>query len=514
MSLLNCLVICLTAGIAIGSPDNDRDKEHALNMAKTYFSKYNKDSASLWIERAEHYASLSADTAVLCKTSSIRGYISMNYDADFVKAGQYFLQSYNYAVAIGDEKMGSTALADLVMTYYNRHDTTGIQYARKLYGTYRDNRNSMGFIMGAVSLSFMYEVMEDYENALKYAETALKAYGSNPVPTTVYALYASLLSYTGHDEDAAAYFRKGLSAEDAENIWLEYAEFLMKHKKWQEAVRYLEADLKRMEEDGIILHTINHHKNLSEAYKAMGDYASALKHYQEYARLQSDIFSVEKESAINDLLIKYETEQKNMLIKSHELNLAKKSANIQILIFCLCIAALGGIAAWIMYWRTNRMYKAAVARHQDYLREISRLTGQENDKGPSDSQNDKSKELFTAIEELMREKRIYTVKGLTLESLAEQLHSNRGYVSRAINLYAGLSFNSYINNFRVNAAARMLCETDIPVKAIADELGFNSSSVFYRVFQQSIGVPPAKYRKETRNSEREELNSINEDLES
>ena len=69
-------------------------------------------------------------------------------------------------------------------------------------------------------------------------------------------------------------------------------------------------------------------------------------------------------------------------------------------------------------------------------------------------------------------------------------------------------------NFRVNAAARMLCETDIPVKAIADELGFNSSSVFYRAFQQAIGVPPAKYRKETRNSEREELNSINKDLQS
>lgn len=511
MFLFIVISVCLSISMTAFSQERDIEdrKNHALQMAKTYFAEYNKDSVAFWISRAEHYASLSSDTAFLSQTNSIRGYVAMNYDSDFVKAGQYFLRSYDYAVSVGDKERAGVALADLVMTYYNRHDTTGMQYARRLYATYAGDRDSKGFIMGAVSCSFMYEVSGDYATALQYAKEALDAYGQGTVPTTIYALYASLLNYVGNDTEALRYFRKGLAAPDAENIWLEYAEFLMKQKKWREAAYYLQIDLERMENNSITLHTRYHHKYLSDVYKAMGDYVSALEHYQEYARLQSNIFSVEKESAVNDLLLKYETEQKNRLIQEHELDIARKNANIQILTFCLCIVILCGIAAWIMYRHTGRMYKAAIARHQDYLKEISRLTDQiHNEKSPDDGQDVRSRGLFAEIERAMREESLYKIKGFTLETLAERVRSNRGYVSKAINLYAGQSFNSYVNNFRVNAAARMLSGTDIPIKAIADELGFSSSSMFYRAFQQTIGVPPAKYRKETRYPEREGTDCI------
>lgn len=97
MFLFIVISVCLSISMTAFSQERDIEdrKNHALQMAKTYFAAYNKDSVDFWISRAEHYASLSNDTAFLSQTNSIRGYIAMNYDADFVKAGQYFLQSYD-----------------------------------------------------------------------------------------------------------------------------------------------------------------------------------------------------------------------------------------------------------------------------------------------------------------------------------------------------------------------------------------------------------------------------------
>ena len=37
-------------------------------------------------------------------------------------------------------------------------------------------------------------------------------------------------------------------------------------------------------------------------------------------------------------------------------------------------------------------------------------------------------------------------------------------------------------------------ETDLPLKAVAAEVGFNSMSTFYKIFQNTVGVPPKQYR--------------------
>jgi AraC-like DNA-binding protein len=53
----------------------------------------------------------------------------------------------------------------------------------------------------------------------------------------------------------------------------------------------------------------------------------------------------------------------------------------------------------------------------------------------------------------------------------------------------------YVLQCRANAARQLLTETDLPVKLIARQLGYQDVFFFTRQFRKFTGVPPALYRK-------------------
>ena len=88
------------------------------------------------------------------------------------------------------------------------------------------------------------------------------------------------------------------------------------------------------------------------------------------------------------------------------------------------------------------------------------------------------------------------------EMLAEQLDTNQNYISKAINTYAGMSFNRYVDSFRIEEATRQISQSpdNILFKQLADDLGYNSVTVFSKAFLREIGCSPSIYRKEILNS--------------
>lgn len=62
---------------------------------------------------------------------------------------------------------------------------------------------------------------------------------------------------------------------------------------------------------------------------------------------------------------------------------------------------------------------------------------------------------------------------------------------RAMNM----TLHAYLLRSRVDAARTLLLETDLPIKAIADRLGYDNVYFFSRQFGQIAGVPPGAFRK-------------------
>lgn len=80
-------------------------------------------------------------------------------------------------------------------------------------------------------------------------------------------------------------------------------------------------------------------------------------------------------------------------------------------------------------------------------------------------------------------------------ALAAELGTSPSTLRRRFHETTGTSPHAYLLQCRIVEARRMLGETDLPVKTIAQRLGYNDVYFFSRQFRQLSGVPPAAYRR-------------------
>jgi YesN/AraC family two-component response regulator len=111
------------------------------------------------------------------------------------------------------------------------------------------------------------------------------------------------------------------------------------------------------------------------------------------------------------------------------------------------------------------------------------------------------RQLFEQLTHWVIDKNIYRSPDITLDRIAQMMKINRSYLSQAINRCTGANFNTYINEFRVKEAVRILSEDKsqtISIEGIAFDAGFNDRTTFYRVFKKLTGLSPTQFRDNLR----------------
>jgi len=100
---------------------------------------------------------------------------------------------------------------------------------------------------------------------------------------------------------------------------------------------------------------------------------------------------------------------------------------------------------------------------------------------------------------LVEVEKVYRDEKLTLLSLTEKLSIKRHQLSHILNEHLKLTFNDYINSYRIEEAKRILESSeaeDKTIAAIAIDVGFNSQTTFYNLFKKTTGMTPNRYKKE------------------
>ena len=82
----------------------------------------------------------------------------------------------------------------------------------------------------------------------------------------------------------------------------------------------------------------------------------------------------------------------------------------------------------------------------------------------------------------------------TLESLGEAAGMSRGTFAERFREAFGRTAIDCLKEIRLRRAAHLLTSTDLPIKRIAFQVGFESRSYFSRAFKAFAGIDPAGFR--------------------
>lgn len=87
---------------------------------------------------------------------------------------------------------------------------------------------------------------------------------------------------------------------------------------------------------------------------------------------------------------------------------------------------------------------------------------------------------------------------LSPADVAGHMNVSERQLDRIVMRHKGFSTKKFITRLKLKRAKAMLEQTDLTLKAIAEELGFSSEFYFNSVFRKHEGYPPGEFRKSVR----------------
>ena len=100
--------------------------------------------------------------------------------------------------------------------------------------------------------------------------------------------------------------------------------------------------------------------------------------------------------------------------------------------------------------------------------------------------------LISAIEKYIENN--YSDPSMGLNKISDEFQISESYFSHMFKEKTGVNFSNYLENIRMNEAARLIKETDIGLNELYISVGYNNANTFRRAFKKIYGVTPSSMR--------------------
>lgn len=109
----------------------------------------------------------------------------------------------------------------------------------------------------------------------------------------------------------------------------------------------------------------------------------------------------------------------------------------------------------------------------------------------------KEEKLRQMFEEFLINNQNFLQPGLTIVNVAEELGTNKTYLSKIVNSSYGMTFPELMNSLRIDYAEQyILHNTDAKQADVAMACGFANASAFNNTFKKLVGVTPKAWLDE------------------
>lgn len=85
-------------------------------------------------------------------------------------------------------------------------------------------------------------------------------------------------------------------------------------------------------------------------------------------------------------------------------------------------------------------------------------------------------------------------RGACLSEVAGRYNVSLAYLSAQVKAITGSTFKQLLQQKRLDKAQRLLRDTKLPVQAIAETVGYDTTSYFYAIYKKQFGITPKEYR--------------------
>ncbi|MBQ6787382.1 MAG: helix-turn-helix transcriptional regulator [Lachnospiraceae bacterium] len=89
----------------------------------------------------------------------------------------------------------------------------------------------------------------------------------------------------------------------------------------------------------------------------------------------------------------------------------------------------------------------------------------------------------------------YMDPSMGLNKISDEFQISESYFSHMFKEKTGVNFSTYLENIRMNEAAKLIKETNISLNELYISVGYNNANTFRRAFKKTYGVTPSSMRE-------------------
>jgi len=515
--------------IRISLPKSDYTKNLYYNtkLAFSHFRLYNIDSALMYLRTSLAQLKQCQDSNQIIsvfKTASYVYNIAGNLDSALV----YTNLMLDYARIHKDDLMKRNSLTSLgTILSQNKRFEDALSYHKEAYDLTHTIGDTSNYAIAAYNVGLSYLHLKQADTCFLYLDEAIPfALAENHLNLLflIYGAYADGSLLANNMSQREFYLLKvqdiALSIGNSQYIAMgacDLAQSALGKNKFKDAIRYAQsADSILSLNPYLVLHARTD-SLLYLAYKGNKDYVKSLSYLERYIQKQSQLSSLEQKNALDQVLVKYETTKKDLLIANQQIEIQQKQKVITSFAGALffLILSFSGIT---FYWIKRRKFISEIFKKEKYLDSQNEQTREwlqwhlENEKKTHAQEQDNPGSekpgiplsqnlLFHELRDAFESQKLYLNPDIHLDAVVKMLGTNKRYLYEALSNSSDDNFRNFVNRYRVNEAKLIIDQKiksnePLYIPDIWTNTGFNSRASFYRAFSLITGLTPSEYAKE------------------